>query len=67
MISVIDKGIGFDKHQIDELFKKFTKMSRLGTAKEFMHVLSSHYVERLGMALIINGNCICDIIIILML
>jgi signal transduction histidine kinase len=34
IISVIDKGIGFDKDQIDELFKKFTKMSRLGTAKE---------------------------------
>ncbi|WP_317173571.1 HAMP domain-containing sensor histidine kinase [Flavobacterium sp. ANB] len=33
-ITVIDKGIGFDKDQIDELFKKFTKMSRLGTAKE---------------------------------
>ncbi|MCD0469091.1 sensor histidine kinase KdpD [Flavobacterium sp. JAS] len=34
VISVIDKGIGFDKTQIDELFKKFTKMSRLGTANE---------------------------------
>ena len=34
IITVIDKGVGFDKHQIDELFKKFTKMSRLGTAKE---------------------------------
>ncbi|WP_456315274.1 sensor histidine kinase [Pseudomonas shirazensis] len=33
-ITVTDKGIGFDKDQIDELFKKFTKMSRLGTAKE---------------------------------
>ncbi|KUJ60540.1 histidine kinase [Flavobacteriaceae bacterium CRH] len=34
IITVTDKGIGFDKDQIDELFKKFTKMSRLGTAKE---------------------------------
>lgn len=34
IITVTDKGIGFDKHQIDELFKKFTKMSRLGTANE---------------------------------
>ena len=34
IITVVDKGIGFDKHQIDELFKKFTKMSRLGTANE---------------------------------
>jgi signal transduction histidine kinase len=33
-ITVTDKGIGFDKNQIDELFKKFTKMSRLGTANE---------------------------------
>ena len=33
-ITVSDKGIGFDKNQIDELFKKFTKMSRLGTANE---------------------------------
>ncbi|TDP01340.1 sensor histidine kinase [Flavobacterium sp. 245] len=33
-ISVADKGIGFDKNQIEELFKKFTKMSRLGTANE---------------------------------
>lgn len=33
-IVVADKGIGFDKHQIEELFKKFTKMSRLGTANE---------------------------------
>lgn len=33
-IIVADKGIGFDKHQIEELFKKFTKMSRLGTANE---------------------------------
>ncbi|OIV41529.1 ATP-binding protein [Flavobacterium johnsoniae] len=34
VITVADKGIGFDKHQIEELFKKFTKMSRLGTANE---------------------------------
>jgi signal transduction histidine kinase len=33
-ITVTDRGIGFDKTQIDELFKKFTKMSRLGTANE---------------------------------
>jgi len=33
-ISVADKGVGFDKNQIEELFKKFTKMSRLGTANE---------------------------------
>lgn len=34
IITVTDTGIGFDKSQIDELFKKFTKMSRLGTANE---------------------------------
>jgi signal transduction histidine kinase len=34
IISVVDRGIGFDKSQIEELFKKFTKMSRLGTANE---------------------------------
>ncbi|MFB9079862.1 sensor histidine kinase [Flavobacterium procerum] len=34
IITVTDAGIGFDKNQIDELFKKFTKMSRLGTANE---------------------------------
>jgi signal transduction histidine kinase len=34
VITVADKGIGFNKDQIDELFKKFTTMSRLGTAKE---------------------------------
>ncbi|MCI9844954.1 sensor histidine kinase [Flavobacterium pectinovorum] len=34
VITVSDNGIGFSKHQIDELFKKFTKMSRLGTANE---------------------------------
>lgn len=34
VITVTDTGIGFDKNQIDELFKKFTKMSRLGTANE---------------------------------
>jgi len=34
VITVSDKGIGFNQLQIDELFKKFTKMSRLGTANE---------------------------------
>ncbi|WP_235830913.1 sensor histidine kinase [Flavobacterium ustbae] len=34
ILTVQDKGIGFDKNQIEELFKKFTKMSRLGTASE---------------------------------
>ncbi|GAA4124286.1 hypothetical protein GCM10022250_08770 [Flavobacterium chungbukense] len=34
ILTVKDSGIGFDKHQIEELFKKFTKMSRLGTANE---------------------------------
>lgn len=34
ILTVKDSGIGFDRHQIDELFKKFTKMSRLGTANE---------------------------------
>ncbi|MFD1605976.1 sensor histidine kinase [Flavobacterium artemisiae] len=34
VITVMDKGVGFDKNQIEELFKKFTKMSRLGTANE---------------------------------
>lgn len=34
IITVTDKGIGFDKNQIEELFKKFTTMSRLGTANE---------------------------------
>ncbi|WP_163399134.1 sensor histidine kinase [Flavobacterium fluviatile] len=34
ILTVSDKGIGFNQHQIDELFKKFTKMSRLGTANE---------------------------------
>lgn len=34
VITVADRGIGFDKNQIEELFKKFTKMSRLGTANE---------------------------------
>ena len=34
VITVIDHGIGFNKNQIEELFKKFTKMSRLGTANE---------------------------------
>ncbi|MET3027842.1 HAMP domain-containing sensor histidine kinase [Flavobacterium sp. UW10123] len=34
IVTVQDRGIGFDKNQIEELFKKFTKMSRLGTANE---------------------------------
>lgn len=34
VITVSDNGIGFNQFQIDELFKKFTKMSRLGTANE---------------------------------
>ena len=34
IITVADRGIGFNKNQIEELFKKFTKMSRLGTANE---------------------------------
>ncbi|OXA97303.1 Signal transduction histidine kinase [Flavobacterium hercynium] len=34
IITVADSGIGFDQNQIDELFKKFTTMSRLGTANE---------------------------------
>ncbi len=34
ILTVKDHGIGFDKNQIEELFKKFTKMSRLGTANE---------------------------------
>ncbi|OOV16230.1 sensor histidine kinase KdpD [Flavobacterium sp. LM4] len=34
IITVSDTGIGFNDLQIDELFKKFTKMGRLGTANE---------------------------------
>ncbi|WP_417941835.1 sensor histidine kinase [Flavobacterium sp. RS13.1] len=34
IITVSDTGIGFSQHQIEEMFKKFTKMSRLGTANE---------------------------------
>ena len=34
ILTVQDSGIGFDKNQIEELFKKFTKRSRLGTASE---------------------------------
>lgn len=34
IITVSDSGIGFNSNQIDDLFKKFTKMSRLGTANE---------------------------------
>ena len=28
----------------------------VGIAKEFMHVLSSHYPEQLGLALVVNGG-----------
>ncbi|AYN03245.1 sensor histidine kinase [Flavobacterium sp. 140616W15] len=31
---VSDNGIGFDQTQIEEMFKKFTKMGKLGTANE---------------------------------
>lgn len=34
IISVSDNGIGFNQNQIDEIFMKFTKMSKLGTANE---------------------------------
>ena len=34
IITVKDYGMGFDRNQIEELFKKFTKLSRLGTANE---------------------------------
>ncbi|MCV9931895.1 HAMP domain-containing histidine kinase [Flavobacterium sp. LS1R47] len=34
VFTVSDKGIGFDQTQIEELFKKFTKMGKLGTANE---------------------------------
>jgi len=33
-ISVRDNGLGFDASQKEELFKKFTKMSKLGTSNE---------------------------------
>ena len=33
-ISVTDNGIGFDNTKVKELFKKFTKMGRLGTDNE---------------------------------
>jgi signal transduction histidine kinase len=34
IISVLDNGVGFDQNQSEELFKKFTKMSHLGTSNE---------------------------------
>jgi signal transduction histidine kinase len=34
IITVSDNGIGFSQNQIEELFKKFSKMSRVGTANE---------------------------------
>jgi signal transduction histidine kinase len=33
-LSVADNGIGFNQEQVEELFKKFTKMGRLGTSDE---------------------------------
>ncbi|MDR7210874.1 HAMP domain-containing sensor histidine kinase [Flavobacterium piscis] len=34
VITVSDNGMGFNQNQIDEIFRKFTKMSKLGTANE---------------------------------
>jgi len=34
ILTVKDNGVGFNENQIEGLFKKFTKMSRLGTASE---------------------------------
>jgi signal transduction histidine kinase len=34
VISVLDKGIGFDQSNVQDLFRKFTKMSQLGTSNE---------------------------------
>lgn len=34
VISVLDKGIGFDQSNVHDLFRKFTKMSQLGTSNE---------------------------------
>jgi signal transduction histidine kinase len=34
VFTVSDNGTGFDQSRIEELFKKFTKMSKLGTANE---------------------------------
>ncbi|MEO7976378.1 HAMP domain-containing sensor histidine kinase [Flavobacterium sp.] len=34
VITVSDNGMGFNPDQIDELFRKFTKMGKLGTANE---------------------------------
>lgn len=34
VITVSDTGMGFNQDQIDELFRKFTKMGKLGTANE---------------------------------
>jgi signal transduction histidine kinase len=34
VISVLDNGIGFDQSNVQDLFKKFTKMSKLGTSNE---------------------------------
>ena len=32
--TISDSGLGFDKNHKEEIFKKFTKMSKLGTANE---------------------------------
>ncbi|MDN3673924.1 HAMP domain-containing sensor histidine kinase [Flavobacterium branchiarum] len=34
VFTVLDNGIGFDQSQIEEMFKKFTTMGKLGTANE---------------------------------
>lgn len=34
VFTVSDSGIGFDQTQMEEMFKKFTKMGKLGTANE---------------------------------
>jgi signal transduction histidine kinase len=34
VISVLDNGIGFDQSNVQDLFRKFTKMSQLGTSNE---------------------------------
>lgn len=34
VITVLDNGIGFNQNQIDEIFRKFTTLSKLGTANE---------------------------------
>jgi K+-sensing histidine kinase KdpD len=34
VISVLDHGVGFDQSNVQVLFRKFTKMSQLGTSNE---------------------------------